>query len=220
VGDVVPRGARILAVCGIKREAAIWGGLAVCGGGNEALLAERLERAIAEHRPDALLSFGVAGALDPALQIGDVVTAIAVTTPSGERLPTDAAWHEEIASATGARRIDMVGSSRVAATLQDKAALLRYGAAVDMESQMAARIAAAHALPFAVLRAISDTADDILPPAAVAGMREDGEIDVMAVLARLARDPRQLSALMRVGRNAERAFRRLEDVRALLNSQS
>jgi hypothetical protein len=206
----------VLAVCGIKREAAIWGGRAVCGGGSEAMLAERLERGIAEHHPDAILSFGVAGALDPVLGLGDVVTASAVVTLGGERLPADAAWCEKIADATGARRIEMVGSAKVAATPKDKAALLRFGAAVDMESLVAARIAARHGIPFAALRVISDTSEDILPPAAIAGMREDGEIDVMAVLARLATDPRQLSALMRVGRNAGRAFRRLEDVRAYL----
>ena len=181
------------------------------------MLAERLERALIEYRPDALLSFGVAGGLDPALQVGDVVTAIAVATPDGERFQTDEAWCAKIATSTGARRIDMVGSAKVAATPLDKAALLRFGAAVDMESQVAARIAARHGLPFAVLRVISDTSDDVLPPAAVAGMRADGDIDVMAVLARLATDPRQLSALMRVGRNAGRAFRRLEDVRACLS---
>ena len=216
MGDVAGREPRVLAVCGIKREAAIWGGPAVCSGGNEALLAERLERALVEHRPDVLLSFGVAGGLDPALQVGDVVTAIAVKTPDGERFETDAIWCGEIAAATGARRIDMVGSATVAATREDKAALLRFGAAVDMESQVAARVAARHGLSFAVLRVISDTSEDVLPPAAVAGMRADGDIDVMAVLARLATDPRQLRGLMRVGRNAGRAFRRLEDVRACL----
>ncbi len=217
MGDVTGRDARVLAVCGIKREAVIWGGPAVCGGGNEALLAKRLEQAITEHHPDALLSFGVAGALDPALLVGDMVTATVVVTPGGERFRADENLLARIEKAVGARRIEMVGSSKVAATVEDKTALLRYGAAVDMESQVMARLAAAHALPFAVLRVISDGADDILPPAAVAGMREDGEIDVMAVLARLATDPRQLSALMKVGRNARRAFRRLEDTRGFLD---
>ncbi len=218
MGDVDLRVSRVLAVCGIKREAAIWGGPAVCSGGAETLLAERLEQAIVEHHPDILLSFGVAGALDPALLVGEVVTATAVVTPGGERFRADEALLAHIEKAVGARRIEMVGSSKVAATVEDKKTLLRYGGAVDMESQVAGRIAAQHALPFAVLRVISDGADDVLPPAAVAGMREDGEIDVMAVLAGLAAHPRQLSALMRTGGNASRAFKRLEDARAMLSS--
>ena len=84
---------------------------------------------------------------------------------------------------------------------------------VDMESHVAARFAAAHGPPFAALRIISDGADRALPRAAQAGMKKDGGIDVLAVLRALARDPRQLPALVRTGREAEVAFRQL----ALLN---
>jgi len=209
---------RILAVCGLKREAAIWGGPAVCGGGSETLLAERLEQAIAEHSPNVLLSFGVAGALDAALRVGEAVSGITILTPLGETFDADPALRAALELRLDARPVQMVGAAKVAATLADKAALLRFGAAVDMESHVMARVAARRGLPFAVLRVISDAADDVLPPAAIAGMREDGEIDVLAVLSRLAQNPRQLSALLRTGRNAERAFRRLEDVRTLLAS--
>ena len=85
--------------------------------------------------------------------------------------------------------------------------------AVDMESHIAARFAAAHGLPFAALRVISDGADRALPKAAQAGMKADGGMDVLAILKALARDPRQLPALIRTGLEAEVAFRQL----ALLN---
>ena len=96
-----------------------------------------------------------------------------------------------------------------------KAALhARTGAlAVDMESHVAAHFAANRGLPFAALRVISDGADRALPRAAQAGMKKDGGIDVLAVLKALARDPRQLAALIRTGLEAEVAFRQL----ALLN---
>ncbi len=85
--------------------------------------------------------------------------------------------------------------------------------AVDMESHVAAAFAAEHGIPFAALRVISDGADRALPKAAQAGMKADGGMDVLAVVKALARDPRQLPALIRTGREAEVAFRRL----ALLN---
>ncbi len=47
---------------------------------------------------------------------------------------------------------------------------------------------------------------DDLPPAALVGMRPDGGMALGAVLASLARDPRQLPALIRTGRQADRAF--------------
>ena len=150
--------------------------------------------------------------------VGDVITASSVITPDGARFQSDEGWLFIIEKAVGARRVEIVGSSKVAATVEDKAALLRFGAAVDMESHVAAQAAKAAGLPFAVLRVISDGSEDVLPPAALAGMGEDGDIDVMAVLSRLAANPRQLSALMRTGRNAGRAFRRLEDARKMLSS--
>ena len=82
--------------------------------------------------------------------------------------------------------------------------------AVDMESHVAAAFAAAHGLPFAALRVISDGADRALPRAAQAGMKPDGGMDVLAVLKALARDPRQLPALIRTGLEAEVAFRQLK----------
>jgi adenosylhomocysteine nucleosidase len=77
--------------------------------------------------------------------------------------------------------------------------------AVDMESHIAARIAAAHGLPFAACRVIIDPAERTLPPAALVGMRADGKADVLAVLASLLRQPRQLFALLRVVADARAA---------------
>jgi len=59
------------------------------------------------------------------------------------------------------------------------------------------------------VRVISDRADHALPPAALAGMRRDGGIALGAVLASLARSPSQLPALIRTGRDAQRALRAL-----------
>ncbi len=85
--------------------------------------------------------------------------------------------------------------------------------AVDMESHVAARFAASHSLPFAALRVISDDARHALPKAVMVSMRPDGGLNLSAVLGSLVRDPRQLPALIRTGREAGVAFRKL----ALLN---
>ena len=109
----------------------------------------------------------------------------------------------------------IAGSDAMVVDAVGKAALhIATGAlAVDMESHVAAAFAAVHKLPFAALRVISDGADRALPKAAQAGMKPDGGMDVLAVLKALARDPRQLPALIRTGLEAEVAFRQL----ALLN---
>lgn len=102
----------------------------------------------------------------------------------------------------------IVGADTIIASAAEKAALYaQTGAiAVDMESHIAARVAARHNLPFAILRTISDSADQALPPAALVGMRPDGGVALGAILASLARNPAQLPALIRTGRDASAAF--------------
>ena len=207
----------ILVVTGLLGEARIAAGAGVrtvSGGGRTPLLVERIEAALADGSVRAVLSFGVAGALLAGLPVGEVLVA-AVVRDGRARLYADPAWTARLAALTGARPADLAGVDEAAATHDAKAALrLRTGAvAVDMESHAAARAAAARGLPFAALRVVSDLASDSLPPAAVAGMRADGGTDVPAVLRGLARDPRQLPALVRTARDAAAALRALRHAR-------
>jgi hypothetical protein len=102
----------------------------------------------------------------------------------------------------------IIGADTIIASVAEKRDLFaRSGAiAVDMESHIAARVAARHGLPFAIVRTISDTADQALPPAALVGMKPDGSVALGAVLGSLARHPAQLPALIATGRSAGRAF--------------
>lgn len=222
----------LLVACGLKREARIFardGVAAVAGGADATRLEAGLEAAIAAGGVSAILSSGIAGALDPSLRPGDVVIG---TTPelfsreSGSpesRTPSPAALNPRFRGATALLAMlrrhfpnayagKVVGSDTIVATLAQKRALYaETGAlAVDMESHIAARVAARHALPFAILRTISDGADHVLPPAALVGMKPDGGMAFGAVLASLARHPAQLPALIRTGRDAGRAFAALE----------
>lgn len=194
----------LIIACGLKREARIFDRpgrdvFVVIGGGVAARLDRDLD-ARAEMFPGIILSCGIAGALAPSLQPGEVVIDgnVMVVERLGQALPH-------------AHRGGIVGSDAIAATAVEKRILHeRTGAmAVDMESHVAARVAVRKGLPFAALRVISDRADDDLPPAALVGMRPDGGMALGAVLASLARDQRQLSALIRTGRQADMAFRSL-----------
>ena len=93
----------------------------------------------------------------------------------------------------------------------------RTGAvAVDNESHVAARIAAAHRIPFAACRAVIDPAHSVLPPAAVTGLRHDGTPDVLAVFRSVVRQPSQLPALARTALEARTAGAALRRGRRLL----
>ncbi|HEX3367561.1 hypothetical protein [Phenylobacterium sp.] len=208
----------ILAVTGLQREAAILRGpglkLMVSGG-----LPGALETALAgELAAEGVVSIGLAGALDPELSPGDWVVATAVVSEAGD-YPTDPLWTDEILGRLAPRSHGpILGSDRMLVTAADKqAAHRRWGAvAVDMESHIAARAAARLQAPFAAVRVVSDGAEKDLPPAVLVGMKPDGGMALGAVLRDLARNPRQLPALLRAGRDAGRAFRALADGRRLL----
>jgi adenosylhomocysteine nucleosidase len=218
--------APILVVTGLTREARIAAGPGVVAlaGGAAADLAERIEAAVREHQPEAIVSFGLAGALAPGLLPGDLRAGSAVLA-GAERFECDPEWRGAILAAVASRggeggsdEVVVFGADAMITHATAKRALhLETGAVVvDMESAAAARVAAAHSLPLAVIRAVSDSAAQSLPPAVLSGMKPDGGMNLGGVLASLARDPRQLPALIRTGREAERGFRALDHARRLL----
>jgi hopanoid-associated phosphorylase len=201
-----------VAATGLRAEARIAerssGVKAVAGGGDEARLAALLERAILDGAR-GLISFGIAGALQPELTPG---TCIIGTTVLNQRFEADDAWMGRLlAVLPDARRGPIMGSSKAVADVNEKAALYQAtgAVAVDMESHVVGRIAAAHGLPFAILRVIADDAGQQLPPAAVGGMKPDGTPDIAAVLKSLASQPSQLPDLIRTAFAARRAMAEL-----------
>jgi len=216
----------ILAVCGLKREARIVSGpgvRAVVGGGDAALLMRRLETAWTDAEGDieGVISIGLAGGLSPSLRPGEVVVASKIVNGGGG-FTTDAGWSRALMralphSVSGA----VAGSDRMLTDAEAKATLhgTTGAVAVDMESHHAARFAQARRLPLAVVRAISDGAEQALPAAAQKGMRPDGGTDLAAVLAALMADPRQLPALIRTGIEAEKGFSALLRCNRLLGPQ-
>ena len=78
--------------------------------------------------------------------------------------------------------------------------------AVDLESHLVARAAARAAKPFLVLRAVSDSAAQVLPDAAVHGLAPSGKPALGRVLLSVARDPRQIPALIKLAGDTRRAL--------------
>ena len=203
----------ILIATGLKREAKILAGPdahVIAGGGDGERLRRELEAAAP--KASAILSAGLCGALSPGLKPGDWVVAMEVITTDGAHIATDKNWNIALMKALPDARAGLVlGSDVMIADAAGKARAHDHTGtiAVDMESHVAGEVAARHGLPFAVARVVSDAADRSLPKAAQAGMATDGGMDIAAVLRALARDPRQLPALIRVGGEAETAFKAL-----------
>ncbi len=217
-------------MCGLAAEARIVGGAGVtviAGGGDTARLTRDLDafclsrvgEAKRDNAPNGIISFGVAGGLAPSLMPGDICVAEAIVAPDGTTMiATDAAWAGRLTTSLGARTGRFATADAPVAGVSAKAALhARTGALlVDMESHVAAAAAARHGLLFAALRVVTDPARRALPHAAGVGMRADGHVDLPAILASLARDPRQLPGLIRTGLDARLAFAALLRCRQLL----
>ncbi|SOY93014.1 putative nucleoside phosphorylase [Cupriavidus taiwanensis] len=186
--------------------------------GVRGLALEQEVSAMASRHCMGILSFGVAGGLEPALAPGDVVLADAVCAP-GERYDTDTTWTRALHAALPHARIGTAaGADQPVLTVAAKASLHRATGAlcVDMESHLAARMASACRLPFAACRVIVDPASRAVPAAAAAGMGDDGKTDVAAVLGGLLRAPQELPALLRLAGDAAAARGALRAARLAL----
>ena len=202
----------ILAVTGLKREAEIVGGkgvIAVAGGGDAASLQGKLNALHGDIR--GVISVGLAGALSPLLSVGEAVIADQVIR-GRETWRCSDMWRVALAANLAhAHQGPVAASDVILENAKAKAALYDdTGAlAVDMESAIAGRFAAARNLPFAVLRVISDDARHVLPPAALVAMKPDGGIALGRVLGSLLRHPLQVPGLIRTARASNKAFREL-----------
>lgn len=202
----------LIAVTGMQREARLFprGVQVVISGGGNAGLGRRIERAIAQGAR-AIISVGIGGGLKPGLKVGSIVIAEEVVA-EGARYHADAQWAEALAARLpAAMRGIIAGVDAIVTEPADKAALhAKTGAlAVDMETHIAASVAAAYDLPFAALRAVSDAAEDRLPPAVIGAIDADGKLRLAAVLGSIARNPLQVPALIRTGRGSEAATKSL-----------
>jgi adenosylhomocysteine nucleosidase len=189
--------------------------LAVSGmGGARAAIAAR---SLVEAGALALMSFGLAGGLDPTLSAGTVVLPSEVISRGGARFSTSTDWREQLSAAIAKQRPVAAGtllsSAAAIGTVADKAAAFREtgAVAVDLESLAVAEVSAAHNLPFIAVRVIVDTAADVLPRAVMAASR-GGQVNFRRLIGGLAVAPLDLIALIRLARAYRAATRSLAAV--------
>ena len=209
---------RIGVVVGLRAEARIASrlGWMVGIGGGTPEGAEVAARQLVADGATALVSFGLAGGLDPNLEPGRLLVAREIVCLDGTRYSTDFDLSLRLGGATGHA---VLASDRVVVEARDKRLLWQStgAAAVDLESGAVARVGAEDGFPVAVLRAICDPADRSLPPAAMESLSRTGEIRIGSVLASLIKAPLQLPALLRLAMDAAAArralVRRVEELR-------
>jgi hopanoid-associated phosphorylase len=208
----------------------------LCGLESEAVIARRIPHtqvACAAARPQkarwlardmvkkgitGLISFGIAGGLEPGLPIGSVIIGTHVASVDGATA-CDAEWVSQLMQAVPEAHCGGVwGSECLIPTAKDKRALYEKSRCliVDMESQCAAQISAEAELPLAVLRVVCDSSDMDVPPVVMAAIDEDGGIHVAKALWNILRYPRQIPALIHVGKGTGKALKILRQTAPVL----
>jgi adenosylhomocysteine nucleosidase len=201
----------LIIVVGLAFEARIAAGPGihvVCGGDGSNLTAT-LTAAIADARMlfgdcPGIISFGVAGGLAPQLRPGTCVIGSAILSGSN-RMPTNQKWSQQLLQTfPDAVSGMLLGVSAPVCDPGDKRALhVNTGAiAVDMESHVVATVGAAHGLPVAAMRVITDPAERALPSSAVAAMRPNGTTNIGAMIRGVLMRPREIPALFQTAFDA------------------
>jgi adenosylhomocysteine nucleosidase len=158
-----------------------------------------VEKVLAEKKNvDGIISTGFCGALDPALQVGNIVV-----------------WGDAALAADAPFvRGEIFSADRVAVTASEKRALRnRTGAvAVEMEAAAVKNKATAWGVPFMCIRVVSDTAADDMPLDFNRFRNADGNFSRTRIaLAAMARPFSAMPGLMELDRNCRRASRALGD---------
>ena len=204
-------------VCGLKSEAAAVRGalgddarIRIGVSGANAARAEDIAKRFCADGARAILSVGVSGGLDPALEPGNLVIGAAVVDGAGALYESDPGLLAAMRGDAG-RKARIFGADDIIDSAEAKAALFRnhQAVAVDMESHGCARAAAEAGVPFLAVRAIADPADRALPPAALGAVAPDGSTRVLKTLGAALRDPGQFPELMKLGEDSAAATRTL-----------
>jgi adenosylhomocysteine nucleosidase len=176
-------------------------------------------RRLASQGARALISFGPAVGLAPALRPGDLVIAECVVLPSGATIPTDRQWRADLVRALGPlsphlKVARLAGRDLLAASAEEKRALFQatFAGALDTESHAVAEVAEEAGVPFLAVRAVADPAEQSRPWAAYRVAQ--GHAYAASLLACLAR-PWELPAAWRFARNGRAALATLRQVAAL-----
>lgn len=184
--------------------------------------AERAARALLKGGAMALVSWGCAGGLDPALAPGALVLPRFVRSRDGRIFPLHRDWHRAALAALSAlplTAVEMLVESTAPCSTPAAKRSLRAAceaAITDMESAGVARVAAAAGVPLLVVRAIVDPVDESLSAATLAGIDAGGRSRPWRVAARLMRNPLELPAVVRTASHYRQALDSLTRAASLL----
>lgn len=194
--------------------------------GDGAACARRgVEAALERTAPRRLVVIGAAGGLTEELGPASLVVAREVREEGGESFTADPALVARATSVAGRAGV-VVSAATLVSSPAAKADLhrrlgLRETTVVDLESASYIRAAVAAGVPWLVLRAVSDTAGEALPPFLEGCLRPDGGVSRTAVVRYALTHPGTWADLARLRRRVRLCAGALAaGVEALLGHQT
>lgn len=190
--------------------------------------AERELRALVEAYPvTALIGAGLAGALSPGLEAGDLLVGREVRDGADPVADPDPSWVERaLAPGKGGRGVVLVTVGEPLWSAESKAELARRLSptgpiAVDMESSAWARVAGEHGIPYLVVRSLLDRAEEGLPAFLARCQDEEGSLLLRRVVVQALLHPRAAAELLALRRRVRSGAERLAAfVEGLLSPRS
>jgi adenosylhomocysteine nucleosidase len=163
--------------------------------------AAAVDTAAGRFRPDAVVSTGFCGAVDPELEIGQVVIGTSITAADRSYAA------RQFSSAQNYARGVVVTVDHVVRTAAEKKRLHAQGATiVEMEAAGVACRAEALGLPLFCARAVTDLASEDMANDFNAALREDGQFATMRIFRHaLTRPAIRFPELLRLRGNCIRA---------------
>lgn len=174
-----------------------------------------------------LISWGCAGALAQDINSGDLVLANKLWSVDGNAKVTDSisiTWHNNthrhlskhvtLHSGLLAESADIVSSSFAKQELHQKTGAL----AVDMESIAVAKIALQNNCPYLVIRSIVDPVNLDLPIAICQSLNAEGDVVMRKLLLFILLNPKEIPALIKLGRHFNAAKITLKIIAKHLNN--
>jgi len=175
-----------------------------------------IRRLIQKCNPTRVLAIGLGGSLSPKLRVGEILVSSEVM--EGDQILgwPDLQWLEEAHVDIEYDLGRMVTVDEILSTPESKEewwgrTARDQPAIADMESACFARVAIAYNVPYLVVRAVSDSSDEVLPHFLEDCRSQDGSIDRRQVMWKAFWRPKSWGILFKLRRRIEQLTVRLAD---------
>jgi nucleoside phosphorylase len=163
-------------------------------------------------KPSMCISSGLAGGLKPGLRCGEIVAARSVGNTKDTRKVHSRKRLLELAEEGGAKVVDtFITSSQIVSQSQFKKAMGVFADVVEMESFHILNMATGPQVAAVAVRGISDEVDQDLPLDFGKAVGSDGSLSIRQLAIQIGRQPHKIPALVKFGRDSERAAVSLAD---------